>query len=89
MLLCVGSDLGWSAPHHIDEAIEEMCRVMWSRGCLGMILDGKDRPVLVSDPFECPVIEVHPRDHKAAFLEAVGIDGKAVVLRGNLDCPGG
>ena len=62
---------------------------MWSRGCLGVVLDRKDWPVLVPDSFEGSIVEVQPRDHKAAFLEAVGIDGKAMVLRGDLDCAGG
>ena len=50
----------------------------------GVVLDGEDRQPLVPHAFDAVVVEVDVRDFDFR-RQAVGLDGEAVVVRGDLD----
>src|SRR6185312_13116108 len=70
--------------HHVDEAREEIMAVLRAGGCLGVVLDRKDRFAFNA---QSAIRSVEKRDVRFddALRQTVAIDGEAVVHRDDLD----
>src|SRR5689334_3553365 len=71
----------------VDEAPEEIARVVRTGRSLGMILDGEERLFRVREPFDGAVVQIEVRERRLA-LQRVDVDREAVVLRRDLDLAG-
>ena len=71
--------------HHVDKAIEKIAGVVGAGTSLGVVLDSEDRLRRVAEAFERSVVEIDMRRLGPDGREAVGVDGEAVVLAGDLD----
>src|SRR5262245_23024758 len=71
----------------VDEASEEVRRLVRAGRRLGVVLHGEERQALVLEPFDGAVVQVRVREDRRA-AERVGVDGEAVVLRRDLDLAG-
>ena len=54
----------------------------------GVVLDAEDGQILVAKTFDGAVVEVHVRDDTAVGFERFLVDGKAMILAGDLDLAG-
>src|ERR1043166_6571072 len=70
---------------HLHEIAEQIERVMRSRRRLGVVRHGEHGLAAVAEAFERLVIEIDVRVLDVVLAERLGIDGEAVVLRGDLD----
>ena len=70
---------------HLQEVAEQIERVVRAGGGLGVVLHGQDRLAAVAEAFQRLVVEVDVRELDVVLAERVGVDGEAVVLRGDLD----
>src|SRR5919206_371471 len=68
----------------LHEPAEVVFGVVGAGGGLGVVLDGDDGEALVAQALDAVVIEVEVRDLDLGG-QAVGADGEAVVVRGDLD----
>src|SRR5262245_3895846 len=69
---------------HGSEALKQIPGVMRTWRRLRMILDGEDGQVTVLHPFDGAVVQIQVRDLDLGW-QAVGIDGKPVILGGDFD----
>src|SRR6188768_1561028 len=72
----------------VDEAPEEITRVVRTGRRLRMILDGEERLLGVREPLDRLVVQIEVGERRLAF-QRVDVDREAVVLRGDLDLAGG
>src|SRR5256714_13955087 len=70
------------------EILENVLVVPRPRVGLGMVLDGEDRQLPMGHPFHRAVVQVHVSDLEFRLRQGRRIDGKAVILRGDVDPPG-
>src|SRR5262249_51082194 len=70
--------------HQLGKPAEQMTRIVRTGRRLRMVLNAERLGFRNPEPFYRPIIQVHVRDHGLA-LEALRIDGEAVVLGGDLD----
>src|ERR1043166_5456894 len=70
--------------HQLDEAAEVVLGVVRAGRGFGVVLDGDDGEPPVAHPLDATVVEVDMRDLDLRG-EALGLDGEAVVVRGDLD----
>ena len=68
--------------HLVDELPEQVVRVVRAGRSLRMVLHAEDRLRFVAQPLDRAVVQVQVRDLDVGW-ERRGIDGKAVVLRGD------
>ncbi len=61
---------------------------MGTRRGLGVVLDREDGESRVPHPLDGPIVQVHVRQFHLPTRDRVDVDGKAVVLGGDLDLPG-
>ena len=73
--------------HHLDEPPEQIVAVARARARLGMVLHGKRRPIGAGQPLVRAVEQRHMR-HLRSRRQRLRIDGKAVVLAGDLHLAG-
>src|SRR5262249_6556196 len=76
------------ARHELREALEQVERVVRARGGFGVVLHAKSAEVGDLQALARDVVEVRVGALRAD-RERVEIDAEAVVLRGDLDAPGG
>src|SRR5947208_1523424 len=70
------------------EILENVLVVPRPRVGLGVVLDGEDRHLPMGHPFHGAVVQVHVGDLEFRLRQGRRIDGKAVVLRGDVDPAG-
>src|SRR5437660_11335793 len=70
------------------EILEDVLVVPWPLVGLGVILDGEDRHLPMGHPFHRASVQVHVGDLEFRLRQGRRIDGKSVILRGDVDPPG-
>src|SRR5882757_6190246 len=71
--------------HQADEVVEEVARVVWAGRGFGVILDAEHGMIAQAESFERLIVEIDVSDFGFGWVERIGIDGEAVVVRGDLD----
>ena len=79
---------GFAGGDQVMEVVEEGVGVVRAGGGFGVILNREDGEVFVAEAFDGVVVEVDLGDERAAFFEARGVGGEAVVLGGDGDLAG-
>src|ERR1043166_2428674 len=74
--------------HHLHEIAEQVERVVGAGGGFGVVLDGDGGLAAVAETFERLVVEIDVHVLDLVLRQRVGIDRKAVILRGDLDAAG-
>ena len=69
--------------HHISKFLKQIVRIARAGGCLGVILNGEDRQAAMANAFKRVIVEVDVRRFDVGG-QCRGIDGKTVVLGGDL-----
>src|SRR6478735_6044748 len=89
----ISERLGTLALHQGYETVEEVRGVVRARGCFGVVLDAEGRLVEELQPLDDLVVQAYVGDLGATELRVGhlvqrGVDGEAVVVRGDLDLAG-
>src|SRR5262249_30872094 len=77
-----------AGPHHLDEAVEEVGRIVRARRGLGVVLDRKDRERPVAEAGQRSVVEVDVGHLAIDAFQRLGVDAEPVVLGGDFHPPG-
>src|SRR5699024_379627 len=94
LALGLGGLVGPGSGHEVDEAIEQIARIVRAGRGLGVELDGEGRDVEAGQTLDDIVVEAHVGDDDTTVVGLErrgrlalerGVDGEAVVLRGDLD----
>src|SRR4051812_41351825 len=71
--------------HHLDEILKQIMRIMRSRRSLGVILHAEQWHVAMAQAFQRVVVQVDVRQFHLALRQRVRINGKVMVVGGDLD----
>src|SRR6202030_3995782 len=71
--------------HHLDEILKQIVRIVRTRRRFRVVLHGEQRQIPVAHAFERGVVQIHVRQFDFALRQRIGIDGKVMVMRGDLD----
>src|SRR5215467_6114619 len=74
--------------HHLHEVLEQIVRVMRAGAGLRVILHAEQRQIAMAQALERRVVQIYVRQLDFGLRQRVGIDGKIVIVRGNLDFAG-
>src|SRR6185437_3525935 len=70
--------------HHLPEVAEQVVRIVRAGRRLRVILHGEQRQRLVPQPFQRLVVQVNVRQFLLVDVDRIWIDGKVVIVRGDL-----
>src|SRR5258707_10951598 len=71
--------------HQGDEVVEKIPRIVRAGSGFGMILYAEHRMIAHAETLQRLIVQVDVRNFHLSQIQSVGIDGEAVVVRGDLD----